>query len=350
VTTIMTEHPGGFIVGIDTHADTNMAVVIDDIGRERAIREFPTTAQGHRELYTWATSFGPLIASGIEGTGSWGAGITRFLQSRTVRCVEVNRVNRQHRRRHGKSDPADALAAARSVLSGDATAVPRDRTGTMESLRVTRLACRSAVKARTQAMNQIRAVISTAPDELRCQVTGLTMTPMVPKMIGWRPNGFDDINTTKRVLRALARRGEALNDEIAVHDEAQQHLVALVAPPELLASKGIGPNTATDLLLAFGSNPERVTSEAKFAALCGVSPIDCSSGRQHRHRLNRGGDRQANNALWRIVLVRLSSDQTTRGYMNRQLANGKTKPEAIRQLKRYTARRIWRILHQNPPT
>jgi len=347
VTSIMTEVPDGFYVGIDTHSKTNMATMIDCYGRQVGTREFSTTAGGHRDLFKWTESFGLLISAGIEGTGSWGTGITRYLQTVGVVCVEVNRPNRQHRRRHGKSDPADALHAARSVLSGESDAVPRDRTGMLESLRVIRIARRSAVKARSQALNQIRSISSTAPDELRDHINSHTPKALIAAAARWRPTGLDSLNVTKSAIRSLARRVQTLNTEINDIDDTQTQLVEHLAPPQMLAEKGVGPNTAADVLLAYGSNPARITNEASFAALCGVSPVDASSGLQQRHRLNRGGDRHANHALWRIIMVKLSCDHDTRQYMTDQLAQGKTKPEIIRQLKRYTARHLWKILHQH---
>lgn len=344
--TTMTEDLPGVTVGIDTHRDTNVAAVLDCRGRLLGTEAFPTTAAGHRALAGWAHGFGPIAAVGVEGTGSWGVGITRYLTNSGVRCREVNRPNRQHRRRHGKSDTADAIAAARAVQAHDAAGAPRGNHALAESLRVNRVAHRSAVTARTTAINQLRSLVSTAPDELRAQLEGLTITKLVTTTARLRPTkGLDPLNATKTAMRSLARRVQHLDNEITSLTAHRHDLVTAAAPPELLAEIGIGDAVAGDLLITIGDNPDRIGTEASFAALCGVSPVDASSGRQRRHRLNRGGDRHANRALWRIVIVRLRFHQPTRDYLQRATTNGKTKKEAIRCLKRYTARHIWRILH-----
>lgn len=338
------------VVGVDTHRDFHVAAIVDTMGRELDTRSFPATGAGYRHLTSWAGRYGTITTVGVEGTGSWGAGLTRYVTSTGLCCVEVNRPNRQHRRRHGKSDTADAVGAARAVLAGTATATPKTGDGPVESLRVVRVGHRSAIKARTQAINQLKALIVTSPEPLQARLTGLSRSELIDTCQRFRPGAeTDPLATTKGVLRSLAKRINHLTDEIETLEVTRQQLVTACAPPELLIEHGIGPAVATDLLIAFGDNPERVVTEAAFAALCGVSPVDCSSGRQQRHRLNRGGDRQANNALWRIVMVRLSNHQQTRDYYQRSLANGKTKRETIRTLKRYTARRIWRLLKQHPP-
>lgn len=344
--TTMTEDRPGVTVGIDTHRDTNVAAVLDCQGRLLGTEAFPTTAAGHRALAGWAQGFGPIAAAGVEGTGSWGVGVTRYLTNSGVPCQEVNRPNRQQRRRHGKSDTADAIAAARAVQAQTAAGVPRGNDDLAESLRVNRVAHRSAVTARTTAINQLRSLISTAPDELRARLDGLAITKLVTATARLRPtNGLDPLNATKTAMRSLARRVQNLDAEIASLAANRRELVTAASPPEFLAEVGVGDSVAADLLITIGDNPDRIRTEASFAALCGVSPVDASSGRQHRHRLNRGGDRQANRALWRIVIVRLRFHEPTRDYLERATASGKTKKEAIRCLKRYTARHIWRLLH-----
>lgn len=336
-------------VGVDTHADNHVAVALDELGRVLGTETFPTHRAGYEALFDWAGGFGQLDKAGIEGTGSWGAGLARCGAARGVRCVEVNRPNRQHRRRHGKSDAADALAAARAVQSGEATAAPRGRGGPVEGLRTNRVAHRSAGKARTQAINQLRALIVTAPDQLREIFDGLNQHDVIVRASRFRVNGADEINTTKHAMRSLAHRIGHLTDELAELEALRHQLVHAAAPPALLEEHGVGPHVAADLLIAFGSNPGRIATDAAFAALCGVSPIDASSGHQHRHRLNRGGDRQANNALWRIVTVRMSSHEPTKAYIAKRIADDTTKREAIRSLKRYVARHIWKILVTQQP-
>lgn len=353
----MTEEELEVTVGIDTHKDVHVAAALDQRGTLLGTESFPTTAAGYRELAMWGESFGTITAAGIEGTGSYGAGLTRYLTKIGVDCVEVNRPNRQHRRRHGKSDSADALGAARAVQSGEATGTPRGNNGPVEALRVNRVVTRSASKARTQAINQIRSLITTAPDPLRARFAGpdgkdLSTSAVVATAAAMRPNrqATDATNVTKTALVSLARRARDLEDELDELARQRHTLIEATAAPELLAQPGIGPAVAADLLIAFGDNPHRVHTEAAFAALCGASPIDASSGRQQRHRLNRGGDRWANHALWRIAIVRMAHHQPTKDFINERIARGKTKREAIRSLKRYIARHTWRILHNHQPT
>lgn len=346
----MTEiSPSGIIIGVDTHRDVHVAAALDGLGRELDVQSFASDTSGYRQLVEWASSHGAVAVFGIEGTGSWGAGLARYVSGCEYRCIEVNRTNRQHRRRHGKSDPADAVAAARAVIAGTAKAQPRGHDGPIESLRTIRIAHRSAVKARTQAINQLRAVITTAPEPLKKRFVELNRRQLVTTCRRLRPQSSTRPSEIAKItLRSLAKRIEYLDQEIAELNQTRDELVKSCAPPELLAEHGIATAVAADLLIAIGDNPHRITTEAGFAALCGVSPVDASSGRQQRHRLNRGGDRQANNALWRIIIVRLATHQETRDYFQRALANGKTKREAIRTLKRYLARRIWRLLQRHP--
>lgn len=346
----ITEIVDGVTVGVDTHADIHVAAVLDPVGRLLATESFAADGRGYGELVGWARSHGPISVAAVEGTSSWGAGLARHLNESGVACVEVNRPNRQHRRRHGKSDTADAIAAARAAQSGQADATPKAGNGPIESLRMLRAGLRSATKARTQAINQLRSLISTAPEQLKADFAELTRTELISKATRLRPGtGSDPATIAKITLRSLARRINYLNEEIADLRQHRDAIIDAVAPAELMDQHGLGPATATDILIAFGDNPERIRTEAGFAALCGVSPVDASSGRQRRHRLNRGGDRQANHALWRIVMVRLSTHQPTRDYATKSTTNGKTKRETIRTLKRYTARQIWRTLQHHPP-
>ena len=255
-----------------------------------------------------------------------------------------------HRRRYGKTDTADAVAAARAVLSGEATGRPRGGTGTVESMRLLKTARRSAIRARTVAVNQIHAVIVTAPDQLRQTLQGLTIRKITERVSGYRPGDpTDPAQAAKITLKALAGRYQSLTDEIRGLDCHLERLVEQTAPPQLLAMCGIGTQTAADLLITAGTNPDRISNQKSFAALCGTSPVDASSGRHQRHRLNRGGDRQANAALYRIVIVRLRYHQPTRQYMQRRLQEGLTKTEIIRCLKRYVAKDIFNTLTHPQP-
>jgi transposase len=282
---------------------------------------------------------------GVEGTGSYGAGLARFLRRRHVEVVEVDRPNRQVRRRQGKSDPLDAIEAARAALSGRAQGKAKTRDGAVEAIRVLVVAKRSARQARVKALTQVRHLGNTAPDQLRCRMKGLSVPALVAEGAKLRPTRSTDPVTaaTKASLSSLAHRIQALDAEIAELDAMIDPLVAATAP-DLLTLFGVGPDTAAALLVAAGDNPERLHSEAAWAHLCGVSPLQASSGRVTRHRLDRGGDRQANSALWRIVMVRIAHDPDTTAYFERRVKEGRTKPEVIRILKRYVAREVYRHL------
>jgi len=273
-------------------------------------------------------------AVGVEGTGAWGAGLARFLTSHDVTVIEVMRPNRQRRRRDGKSDVADAINAARAVLAGEANGTPKAATGTVEAIRVIRIARRGAVKARTQAANQLHAVIDTSPDDLRQELIGLPTKQLIELAARFhRRLPTTPFDAAKVTLRALARRWQHLDDEIHELDTHLDELTATVAPT-LRALNGVGPQIATALLAAAGDNPDRLRSAASFAALCGASPLDASSGRQQHHRLNRGGDRQAN---WALHFSLLRWHRPTQDYMARRLAQGRSRKAIIRCLKRYIA-------------
>jgi transposase len=340
----MHDHSREVTGGVDTHGEVHVAAVIDVTGRILATSSFPATFAGYRRLLGWLGRHGRVARVGVEGTGSYGAGLARYLTGEGVAVVEVNRPDRQRRRRRGKSDTVDAEAAARAALNGDADGTPKAGGGPVESVRVLRLARRSAIKARTQAANQIRDLIVTAPDQLRSRLRNLDTDQRVALCARFRTGDpTDPGEATKLALRTLARRHLELSAEI---DELDAQLARLCAAinPALLAAHGIGPEVAATLLVTAGDNPHRMGAEAAFAALCGASPVEASSGKVTRHRLNSGGDRQANNALWRIVLVRMSSDPRTKAYVARRTLEGKSKKEIIRCLKRHVAREVFRLL------
>jgi transposase len=326
--------------GVDTHKDEHVAAVVDTTGAILGTASFATTATGHRRLLRWLERHGRLLRVGIEGTGSYGAGLARAVAAAGVEVVEVDRPNRQLRRRRGKSDAIDAEAAARAALGGSALGAPKARTGDVEAIRALRVARRSAIHARSQAANQLHALVATAPDELRGQLRRLTGRDLVDRACRFRTGIDTPAAATKTAMRELATRWIDLNAQIERLDAHLDTLVVRVAP-ELIDRVGVGTDTAGALLVAAGDNPHRLSSEAAFAALCGASPLDASSGRQRRHRLNRGGDRTANSALWRIVIVRMRWDPATRTYVERRRAEGKTTPEIIRCLKRYIARQLY---------
>jgi transposase len=340
----MTELRAQVTLGVDTHADVHVGVVLDHLGRVLGTLEIATTTAGYRQLLAWARRFGDLGRAGVEGTGAYGVGLARFLTINGVEVIEVNRPNRQQRRRRGKSDPTDAEAAARAVLSGEATVVPKSRSGIVESIRVVHLARRSAVKARTQASNQIRDLVLTAPEPIRDELRSLKTRQRCERAAKWRPgDDLDPITTTRRTMRTLARRWLALGEEIAQHDRDLARLTQLAAP-SVLAEHGAGADVAAKLLIAAGDNPHRLRTEGSFAALCGTSPVQASSGKTNRHRLNRGGDRQANNALWTVARHRMRTDPDTIDYVERRRKEGLSDREILRCIKRALARRFHRLL------
>jgi transposase len=332
------------IGGVDTHADVHVAAACDRLGGVLGTGNFATTPAGYRALHRFLGSFGDLQSVGVEGTGSYGSGLARHLTGRGVPVIEVSRPNRQVRRAHGKSDVVDAIAAARAVISGQASVTPKAHTGAMEALRALQIVHRSARKARTQALNQLHAVVLTAPEPIRSQLRTLTNRHLVATCAGYRPGQGDDLAAiTKLVLRELATRVRDLDAQIARVQTSRRRLVTQTAPA-LLAIYGVGPDTATALLLAAGDNPHRLTSERSYAALLGTSPIKASSGKTDRHRLNRGGDRQGNSALWWIVITRMANQPATRAYVERRTKEGLSTPEIIRCLKRYAAREVFNAL------
>jgi transposase len=331
--------------GVDTHLDLHVAAALDPVGGLLGVESFDVDTHGYRRLLQWMSSFGPVSKVGVEGTGAYGAGLARYLGRMGIEVVEVDRPNRQARRKRGKSDPADAIEAAQAALSGRAEGKPKTRDGRVEAIRALVVAKRSARQARIAALCQMRHLSFTAPDALRERLKGLSSKALWTECAGLRPRPGADVvgYATKMALCALGRRIEALEEETSGIDALLGELVAETAPG-LLGLYGVGVDTAATLLVTAGDNPERLHSEAAFANLCGVAPIEASSGKVVRYRLNRGGDRYANAALWRIVMVRISSDPRSRAYMERRTKEGRSKLEVIRILKRYVAREVFRQL------
>ena len=331
--------------GVDTHLDTHVAAALDANGGVLGVETFPTTPAGLEQLHDWLAGFGSLTRVGVEGTGAYGAGLARLLRRRGVEVVEVDRPNRQARRQHGKSDPADAVEAARAALSGRARGIAKTADGNVEAMRALLIAKRSAREARITCLNQIRHLGFCGPEELRERFRGVPRSALAERAAALRPRPDSDIVTyaTKMAMRTLGRRVIALEEDNDTIDALLARLVAATAP-ELVELYGVGTDTAAILLVAAGDNADRLRSEAAWARLCGVAPLPASSGKVTRHRLNRGGNRQANHALWRIVFTRMSSEPRTRAYVTRRLEEGLSKPEIMRVLKRYVAREVYRYL------
>lgn len=355
---------GDITGGVDTHKDFHVAAAIDSIGRVLGTHKFPADTTGYAALLQWLRGFGPLALIGVEGTGSYGAGLTTHLTGQQLRVVEVNRPNRQKRRQRGKSDPQDAINAALAALSGEATATPKPRTGPIESVRVLRTTRRQLIEARTALINTLHALIVTAPAALRESLQDLSTTALITRCAaltipalparGLRGQArtqardqlaqalLDSSTTVKFTLAGLARTITDHNTRVTELDTCLDTLVRRIAP-RTCAQYGVGPGRAAQLLLTAGDNPDRVHSEAAFAHLIGTAPLDCSSGRQQHHRLSRAGDRQANSVLYYIVLTRLARHEATRTYLHDRLGAGKkmTKKHLIRCLKRYVTREIY---------
>jgi transposase len=347
MTTTMADPDVLVTIGVDTHADIHVAAALDQLGRIIDTTAVATTPAGYAQLLEWASDYGVIDRVGIEGTGSYGAGLARWLTAQGIVVVEVDRPDRSARRRQGKTDEIDAIAAAQAAQSGKATATPKAGDGPVEAIRTLLVTRRGAVKARTQAANQLRALVLTAPHDLRDRLRNLATAKLAAAAAKLRPGTHIHTPTAaaKLAMRAAARRWQALNDEAA---ELETHLKTLTvaAAPRLVARHGVGPITAAQLLVTAGDNPDRIHSEAAYAHLCGVSPIAASSGKTTRYRLNRSGDRHANSALYTIAITRKNSDPRTWAYIKKRTAEGKTDRDITRTLKRYIARELFPIIKQ----
>ena len=326
--------------GVDTHADVHVAAAVDANGGVLGVRSFATTPAGFAELHSWLTGFGEIVRVGVEGTGAYGAGLARHLRGQGLVVIEVDRPNRQQRRRNGKSDELDAIEAARAALSGRASGIAKTADGDVEAIRVLLVARRSARDVRIKYLNQIRHLGFTAPDELRERLRDVSADQLARTASSLRPGTGTVMHATKLAIRTLGRRVLDLEADARDLDQQIDTLVRRTAP-RLLGVHGVGTHTAAILLVAAGDNPHRLKSEAAFAHLCGVAPLPASSGKVIRHRLDPGGNRQANHALWRIVFTRMSSDERTRKYVARRTSEGLTTREIMRVLKRYVAREIY---------
>lgn len=339
------------IGGVDTHQDLHTAAAVTLEGKVLGTESFSTTRAGYRAMLAWFRGHGELLRVGVEATGSYGAGIARLLAVSGVPVLEVTGPDPAARRARGKDDALDAVAAAQAARTGCRVQVAKDRGGAMEALRVLRTTRKTAVKSRRVALQQLHNTVVAAPDEVRDQIRNVTRMRRLRACAAWRPDATryrDPVVATRLSLRSLARRILALDEEIAALDRHITPLVEELAP-DLLALEGVGVTSAGELMVAAGENPDRLRSEASFAMLCGVCPLPASSRKTLRHRLNRGGNRQANSALHMIVLCRMRIDQRTRDYVERRTREGLSKREVMRCLKRYVAREVYRVLTAPSP-
>ena len=336
---------GHVVIGVDTHKHVHVAAVMDSIGGILSSLTIATDNGGYQQLLGWATEFGQIIAFGIEGTGSYGAGLTSFIRRNGHRVVEVNRPDRRMRRLVGKSDTLDAENAARAVLAGFATAEPKTADGTVEMIRQLKVAHDTAVKDRSAAMITLKAMLIHSSDQLRQDTAGKTQVMLARHLAALRPTRLETPDDSNRyTLRSLARRWIALDTEAAELETMIEALVLKTAP-QLMESFGIGPDTAAEILIVVGDNPERIKSEAALAKLAGISPIPASSGMTSgRHRINHGGHRQLNAAIYRTVIVRMRFHHPTIDYVARRTAEGLSKRDIIRCLKRYVIREVFHLV------
>lgn len=351
----MTTEPATVIGGVDTHKHTHYAAAVDDQGRLLGHQEFPATDRGYQALLDWMRCHGPIQAIGVESTGSFGATLTRSLTQAGEHVVEVNRPNRIARRMDGKSDRLDAEQIARAVLGETSTAIPKAKSGAVEVIRTLRVTRASAVKARTQAFNTLCGVMIGAPSPLRDELVDLSKRTLINRCLRLRPETDDLMSlvsepdrllmaAVKTSLRDLARRWKALDQEIK-HLGRQLKVIVEATAPDLVELHGVGVEIAGQFLVTVGDNADRIRNESAFAKLCGVAPQPASSGRTTgRHRLSRGGDRAANSALYIVTIVRMRHHGPTRAYVERRTAEGLSKREIIRCLKRYIAREIYKNL------
>lgn len=328
-------------VGVDTHKHIHVAVALSGHGKRLGDLTVAADPGGYQQLLEWARSFGDPWCFGVEGCGSYGQGLVGFLRRHDQRVVEAGRPDRRDRRERGKSDPIDAENAARAVIAGTATGVPKSADGTSEVIREIKVARDTAVKSRTQAVITLKTLVVTAPDDLRHELQPLSKAKLRDRCAALRPGKVDTpLAAAKHAIRSLARRWQHLEAEIKEHDQLLDTLTAQAAPA-LREAFGIGVDVAAEMLILAGDNPQRIKSEAAFAKLCGACPVPASSGSTQRHRLNWAGHRQANSALYRSVIVRMRFHPPTIAYVARRTAEGKSKREIIRCLKRYLAREIY---------
>lgn len=342
---------GHVVIGVDTHKHVHVAAVMDTIGGILATLTIATDTAGFRQLLTWAAGFGKVISFGIEGTGSYGAGLTSFLRRQGHKVVEVSRPDRRLRRLNGKSDTLDAENVARAVLAGFATATPKTMDGAVEMIRQLKVAHDTAVKQKAATMVTLKAMLVHAPEQLRAETARKTQRALARHCAAFRPRSLESPEDANRhALRSLAKRWLMLDEEIKELNGMIEELV-LGRAPHLLDEFGIGVDTAAEILIVAGDNPERIKSEAAFAKLAGISPIPTGSGMTSgKHRINHGGHRQLNAAIYRTVIVRMRFHQPTIEYVARRTAEGKSKRDIIRCLKRYVIRELYHLVKVNPRT
>lgn len=349
MTPVETTRSGHIVIGVDTHKFIHVAAVMDSIGGILASLTIATDTHGFRQLLDWGSSYGKIIAFGIEGTGSYGAGLASFIRRQGHKVIEVSRPDRRLRRLNGKSDTLDAENAARAVLAGFATAIPKSADGTVEMIRQLKIAHDTAVSNRSAAMVTLKAMLVHAPEPLRAEMAWKTQRMIARHLASLRPRSLETPEDSIRyTLRSIARRWLALDQEIKELVGMIDSLVMRQAP-QLLDAFGVGIDTAAEILIVAGDNPERIKSEAAFAKLAGISPVPTGSGATSgKHRINHGGHRQLNAAIYRTVIVRMQHHEPTKAYVSRRTTEGKSKRDIVRCLKRYVIREVYHLVKANP--
>jgi len=338
------------VIGVDTHKDIHVAAVMDTLAGSIGTLTIPTNTRGFTALEAWANAHGKVIAVGIEGTGSYGATLTSFLRRAGFKVLEAGRPDRRMRRMNGKSDTLDAENAAQSILAGLATTTPKTADGAVEMIRVLKITHDTAVTHRTAAMITLKNLLVHTSDEMRATSGRMTPIKLARHLAALRPRGLDTVEDASRhALRSLARRWLTLDTE-AKDLNAQVATLVSARAPQLLDRFGVGIDTAAEILIVAGDNPEQIRSEAAFAKLAGISPVPTGSGKTSgRHRVNHGGHRQLNAAIYRTVIVRMQFHEPTRAYVERRTTEGLSKREIIRCLKRYVIREVYHDIKSRPP-
>jgi transposase len=351
MTDLTSTRSGHIVVGVDTHKHIHVAAVMDTVGGILSTLTIPTDTGGFRQLLAWAEGFGRILAFGIEGTGSYGATLTSFLRRHDIKVVEAGRPDRRLRRANGKSGTLDAENAARSVLAGFATAIPKTADGAVEMIRQLKVVHDSAVVNRSSTMIMMKAMLVHGTDEMRRETNRMSRPKLARHLAASRPRNLDTPDDALRhSVRTLARRWLALDAEAKELEELIEALVRSTAP-QLLEQFGIGVDTAAEILIVAGDNPERIHSEAAFAKLAGIAPVPTGSGMSSgKHRINHGGHRQLNAAIYRTVIVRMRFHEPTIAYVARRTAEGRSKRDIIRCLKRYVIREVYHLVKAHPTT
>lgn len=337
---------GQIVVGVDTHKEVHVAAAVDWRGTLIDEQSFATTRQGYRQLEAWARSLGEVLRVGVECSGSYGSGPTGHLMKSGFQVLEAAFPDRAVGRKRGEDDSIGAEMAAEAAFTGARTATPKAGDGMVEALRMLQKTRKAAVAARRSALQTIRAIMISAPEELRDRLRGMTRMQLIRHLVATRPDATDfrtPTGSARVSLKGPARRCIGLDDEMGELDDMIEAVLRDVAPM-LVELKCVGAQSAAQIMVAVGDNPGRLKSEASFAMLCGVAPVPVSSGMTYRHRLNRGGDRDANSAIHIIAIGRLRTDERTQAHIAKKLSEGHTKLEAIRCLKRYIAREIYYVV------